>query len=167
MARCAADGLPVFFVGATPETCEAAHRKLRVSYPAIEVTGYDASDFDLDRDPEGARAVLRRARDSGARVIVACVPATKQVMLSRYESDYRPAIGIGAGATLAFYVGEVRRAPAWMSRWGLEWIHRLSQEPGRLWRRYLVDSAGVVPIFTRMVLDRLAGRTHLRVCRLP
>jgi UDP-N-acetyl-D-mannosaminuronic acid transferase (WecB/TagA/CpsF family) len=54
-----------------------------------------------------------------------------------------------------------------MSRWGLEWIHRLAQEPGRLWRRYLVDSRRVVPIFTRMALDRITGRTHLRVCRLP
>ena len=167
MARCARDGLPVFFLGATQEACERAAGRLRERYPALRVAGHDSSMFDLDADPDHAATVLRRARDAGARLIVACVPAAKQLMLFRYESEYRPAIGIGAGASLAFYVGEVKRAPAWMSRCGLEWIHRLAQEPGRLWRRYLLDSRRVVPIFTRMALDRIAGRTHRRVCRLP
>ena len=167
MARCARDELPVFFLGATPDACERAAERLRARYPALQVAGHDSSIFDLDADPDHAATVLRRARDAGARLIVACVPATKQLMLCRYEKEYRPAIGIGAGATLAFYVGEVKRAPTWMSRTGLEWIHRLVQEPGRLWRRYLLDSRRVVPIFTRMVLDRIAGRTHLRVSRLP
>jgi N-acetylglucosaminyldiphosphoundecaprenol N-acetyl-beta-D-mannosaminyltransferase len=167
MARCAQDGLPVFFLGATRDACEVAARRLRATYPSIQVTGHDSSVFDLEADPDHAVAVLRRARDTGARLIVACVPADKQLMLCRYEEEYRPAIGIGAGASLAFYVGEVRRAPAWMSRNGLEWIHRLAQEPGRLWRRYLLDSRGVLPVFTRMVFDRIAGRTRLRVCKLP
>jgi len=39
----------------------------------------------------------------------------KQLMLSQFEDEYRPAVGVGVGSTLAFYTGEVRRAPAWMS----------------------------------------------------
>jgi N-acetylglucosaminyldiphosphoundecaprenol N-acetyl-beta-D-mannosaminyltransferase len=167
MARCARDGLPVFFLGATPAACEATTRKLRATYPTIRVTGHDSSTFDIDADPDHAVAVLRRARDTGARLIVMCLPPGKQIMLSRFEDEYCPAVGIGAGSALSFYVGEVRRAPRWMSRSGLEWLHRLSQEPRRLWRRYLLEAVWALPVFARMAVGRLAGRTCHRVCRLP
>jgi N-acetylglucosaminyldiphosphoundecaprenol N-acetyl-beta-D-mannosaminyltransferase len=166
MARCAREGLRVFFIGATPSACEAAIRKLRAQYDALRVVGYDASRFDLESAPEHAVAVLRRARDAGARLIVVCLPMDKQLMLARFQADYHPAVGIGAGAALSFYAGEMRRAPAWMSRCGLEWLYRLAQEPRRLWRRYLLDSRHAVPVFAAMVKDRLAGRTRCEVARL-
>jgi N-acetylglucosaminyldiphosphoundecaprenol N-acetyl-beta-D-mannosaminyltransferase len=166
MARCAKDRLPVFFLGATASTCESASRLLRARHSGIEVAGYDASHFDLDVDPAAARAALRQARDRGARLILVCLPPVKQLMLFRFEDDYRPALGIGVGSTLAFYAGESRRAPAWMSRLGLEWAYRLSQEPGRLWRRYLVEDPQALPILAHMALDRLRGRPLHRVCRL-
>ncbi|HEV7500232.1 MAG TPA: WecB/TagA/CpsF family glycosyltransferase [Vicinamibacteria bacterium] len=167
MARCARDGLPVFFLGATDEVCAQAERKLRRSFPSIQVTGWDSSVFDLAADPGHALTVVRRARERGTRLIIVCLPAGKQTLLARFEDDYRPAVGIGAGSALAFYVGEVRRAPPWMSRCALEWLYRLSCEPRRLWRRYLVEAAWVVPVFLRLTLDRLSGRSCHRVCTLP
>jgi N-acetylglucosaminyldiphosphoundecaprenol N-acetyl-beta-D-mannosaminyltransferase len=50
---------------------------------------------------------------------------------------------LSVGATLDFEAGRVRRAPTWMSRSGLEWAYRLSTEPRRLWRRYLVEGPAV------------------------
>jgi N-acetylglucosaminyldiphosphoundecaprenol N-acetyl-beta-D-mannosaminyltransferase len=58
-------------------------------------------------------------------------------------------LGLGVGAFFDFQSGKVPRAPAWMNRAGIEWLHRLRQEPARLWRRYLVGN----PIF----LWRVAG----------
>jgi N-acetylglucosaminyldiphosphoundecaprenol N-acetyl-beta-D-mannosaminyltransferase len=166
MARCAADRLRVFFLGATPETCETASRKLRAQHPGFELAGYDASHFDLEARPEAARDALRRARESGARLILVCLPPVKQLMLFRFEDDYRPAVGIGVGSTLAFYAGEVPRAPAWVSRVGLEWLHRLSREPRRLWRRYLIEDPQALPIFLRMAIDRARGRPLHHACRV-
>jgi N-acetylglucosaminyldiphosphoundecaprenol N-acetyl-beta-D-mannosaminyltransferase len=164
MARCAREGLPVFFMGATAKACAAAERKLQAAYPDLQVTGHDSSTFDLEADPDRVLAVLRRARNSGARLIVVCLPPLKQLALSRFEDAYRPAVGIGAGSSLSFYVGEVQRAPAWMSRVGLEWFYRLCREPRRLWRRYLVEAAAVVPVLAGMVIDRISGRRPYRVC---
>ena len=166
MARCARDRLPVFFLGATPSTCEAASRKLRAQYPGFDLAGYDASHFDLEGDPAAARDALRRARESGARLVLVCLPPVKQMMLFRFEDDYRPAVGIGVGSTLAFYAGELQRAPDWVSRVGLEWLYRLSREPRRLWRRYLIEDPQALPIFLRMALDRLRGRPLHHACRL-
>jgi len=166
MARCARDRLPVFFLGATPETCEAAGRKLRAQHPGIELAGYDASHFDMNIDPAAARGAFRRARDRGARLILACLPSVKTLMLFHFEDDYRPAVGIGVGSALAFYAGEVPRAPTWVSRVGLEWLHRFSQEPRRLWRRYLIEDPQALPVFLRMALDRARGRPLHHACRL-
>ncbi len=162
MARCAHDRLSVFFMGATQEVCEAATRKLRTSYPGIEIAGYDASTFDAEANPGGVIAALNHARESGARLIVVCLPSKKTFLLSRFEEEYRPAVGIGAGSALSFYVGDVRRAPAWVSRLGIEWLYRLIQEPRRLWRRYLVEDVAALPVLAGMVLDRLRGRPLTR-----
>jgi N-acetylglucosaminyldiphosphoundecaprenol N-acetyl-beta-D-mannosaminyltransferase len=166
MERCAHDRLPVFFIGASAATCETASRRFRAAHPELLLAGYDASRFDLEADPATARDALRLARDSGARVILVCLPPVKQLMMSRFEDDYRPALAVGVGSSLAFYAGEVRRAPAWMSRVGLEWFHRLLQEPRRLWRRYLLEDPQALAVFLRMAARRARGRPLSRVCRL-
>jgi N-acetylglucosaminyldiphosphoundecaprenol N-acetyl-beta-D-mannosaminyltransferase len=158
MARCARDRLPVFFLGARPSTCEAAARKLRSQHSGFELAGYDSSQFDVDGNPAAVRQALRSARESGARVVLACLPPVKQLLLFRFEDDYRPAVGIGVGSTLAFYSGELRRAPEWISRAGFEWLYRLGQEPSRLWRRYLIEDPQALSILLRMALDRARGR---------
>ena len=163
MARCAADRLPVFFLGASPEACEEAGRKLRAAHPGFQMAGHDSSIVDLDARPEAVVATLRRARDAGARLIVVCLPPRKQLLLARFEDEYRPAVGVGAGSALSFYAGHVQRAPPWFSRLGFEWLHRLVQEPRRLWRRYLVEDVSALPVFARMAFDRLRGRPLTRL----
>lgn len=55
---------------------------------------------------------------------------------------HRPArVIVTVGAAFDFHAGLVRQAPGWMQRAGLEWLHRLGQDPRRLWRRYLVGNA--------------------------
>ena len=49
-------------------------------------------------------------------------------------------IGIGVGGLFDFYSGAIPRAPLWMRNAGIEWVWRLLQEPGRLWRRYLIGN---------------------------
>ena len=50
------------------------------------------------------------------------------------------AVMIGVGAAFDYHAGTLRRAPPWMQRNGLEWLHRLYSEPRRLWKRYLVTN---------------------------
>jgi hypothetical protein len=65
--------------------------------------------------------------------------------LARHLSETGAAVGIGVGATIDFLAGQVRQAPRWMRRWGLEWIWRASQEPQRLIKRYGQDLGAVAP----------------------
>ena len=56
--------------------------------------------------------------------------------MGRNAARLAVSVMIGVGGTFNFIAGRVKRAPKWMQRSGLEWIHRIAQEPGRLWRRY-------------------------------
>jgi N-acetylglucosaminyldiphosphoundecaprenol N-acetyl-beta-D-mannosaminyltransferase len=159
LARCAREGLPIFFLGSTGESCERTILLLKERYPEIEITGYDDSEFDPAGDSANAVSAFHRARASGARVIICSLPPAKQVILSEYMWEYAPAVGVATGGALSFFVGDIKRAPSWISRSGFEWLYRLAQEPRRLWRRYLVEDFGAFPVFVSMVLHRLMGRS--------
>ncbi len=60
-------------------------------------------------------------------------------LMAEHENKF-PSVMIGVGAGFDFLAGTVKRAPLWMQRSGLEWLHRLFQDPGRLWKRYVVTN---------------------------
>ena len=68
--------------------------------------------------------------------------------------DRLKAVMLGVGASFDFFAGNVRESPEWMGRLGLEWLYRLTQEPKRLWRRYLILN----PRFMWLAAKQLAGR---------
>jgi N-acetylglucosaminyldiphosphoundecaprenol N-acetyl-beta-D-mannosaminyltransferase len=158
LARCASEGLAVFLLGSTADSCERAILTLKHRYPEIEITGYDDSVFDPERDPATVVSALHRARASGARIIICSLPPAKQVLLSQFMWEYAPAVGVATGGALGFFVGDVKRAPAWVSRLSFEWLWRLLHEPARLWRRYLIEDIAAFPVFLRLVFDRLMKR---------
>jgi N-acetylglucosaminyldiphosphoundecaprenol N-acetyl-beta-D-mannosaminyltransferase len=72
----------------------------------------------------------------------------------RAQLDY-PCLIVCGGAIIDFLGGKTARAPVWMRRLGLEWVYRLVQEPGRLFRRYVLGN----PLFLARALRlRLAQR---------
>jgi N-acetylglucosaminyldiphosphoundecaprenol N-acetyl-beta-D-mannosaminyltransferase len=85
---------------------------------------------------------LSRIADAKPDILFAAFGAPKQELwLETVRKKLRIPVGVGVGAAFDFAAGSVKRAPRWMQRCGLEWLYRFTQEPGRLWRRYLfVDS---------------------------
>lgn len=67
------------------------------------------------------------------------------------------AVMIGVGAAFDFHAGQVRQAPSWMQSRGLEWLFRLSIEPRRLWRRYLLVTPRFLPLWAWQKVSRTFG----------
>ena len=67
--------------------------------------------------------------------------------LERWRHQLTPPVSMGVGGLFDFYSGRIRRAPVWMREMGLEWVFRLIQEPGRMWRRYVIGN----PLFLSRV----------------
>src|SRR5262249_4517233 len=95
-----------------------------------------------------AIAKLRAAKPDIILVALGC--PKQELWMHACHDAYSPAVALGIGAAVDFIAGEVKRCPAWMSRWGLEWVYRLLQEPKRMASRYLVRDRTIVRIAFRM-----------------
>jgi len=143
--------------GAAPGVVEEAVPKLKAEY-GLEVCGFEAPRIGLA--PLGDEAVIvERIRAAKPDLLLVFLGAPKsEVFLERVRDTLVPAVGVSLGASLDFYVGRVRRAPAWMQRVGLEWLYRLLQEPRRLAKRYLVDDVYFLVILLRTLRRPRAER---------
>lgn len=151
-------GLGHFLYGGTPEVLEGLRASLERTQPGIRIVGMEAPPFRPVSDEE-LGATLSRVREAGAHAVWIGLGAPKQdVMGARMrDADAAPLV-FCVGAAFDFLSGTKRRAPAWMRRLGLEWLHRLLSEPRRLWRRYLIGNvrfiAGVLADQIRALRER-------------
>jgi N-acetylglucosaminyldiphosphoundecaprenol N-acetyl-beta-D-mannosaminyltransferase len=144
-------GKTVYFLGSTDASCVEAVRRLAVSIPTLMVLGWRCPHFDPFGENQselfaGFEDIQRLKPDL---VLFAFGNPKQEYAMWRYQDRYFPAVGLGVGASIDFLAGAVERSPKWMSDLGLEWLFRLSQEPGRLWRRYLVRDRAILGIFWR------------------
>lgn len=128
---------PVFFLGAKPGVAERAAGIVAGRIPGLVVAG--SRDGFFSAAEEGS--VAEEIKDAGAKVVLVGLGNPRQERwLAEWLGSTGAVVGVGVGAFFDFQTGEVARAPDWMNRWGLEWVHRLAQEPTRMWRRYLVGN---------------------------
>ncbi len=151
----------VFFSGGEPGVGEEAAQCLRQSMPGLQVVGTDSPPYGFDKDPLMERRALSAIRDAEPQLVLLALGCPKQeLLMHRWYQELSPAVLLGIGASLDFVAGHVRRAPAWMSQVGLEWVYRMTQDPRRLAYRYLVRDRAFVPIAVRMFRTPKADRAY-------
>jgi exopolysaccharide biosynthesis WecB/TagA/CpsF family protein/anti-anti-sigma factor len=129
----------LFFLGATPESNAKAVANVRTQFPGAIISGHYSPEFRAWNaiDNEDIARRIRAARPDILLVAFGCPKAEKWIAQNYLQLGVPVAIGVGA--TIDFLAGNVRRAPRWMQRAGMEWFYRLTQEPKRLLRRYARD----------------------------
>lgn len=140
IAHAEADGIPVYFYGGMADEIAALKQAISVRYPALRVVGWEAPP-KLPERPDFDPEAVARMRESGARLIFVGLGCPRQEWWMSRNSAAVPATMVGIGAAFNFLSGRLERAPLWMRRAGLEWLHRLCSEPRRLWKRYLVHNS--------------------------
>ena len=140
----------IFLLGGLKGVGEKARHNINTKVGRNMVVDNYSPPFGFENDPVECQKIIDRINNSGATVLAVGVGAPKQ---EKWICQYRARLTsiktfMAIGATIDFEAGNLRRAPAWMSSVGLEWLYRLILEPGRLWKRYLVeDVAFFVLIF--------------------
>lgn len=150
----------VFFLGGNPGTADAAAHVLSQRYPGLEVAGTHCPPWGFEGRVEEIERIREKLKEANPDLVLVCLGAPKQEHLIRLlRHDLPGAWFFGLGISFGFVSGEVRRAPLHVQNLGLEWVHRMVQEPERLVRRYVIDG---LPFAGRLFAHALRRRYQPR-----
>jgi exopolysaccharide biosynthesis WecB/TagA/CpsF family protein len=124
---------------------------LRQRFPALKIVGAESPPFRPLTEIED-RQMVHRINQSGAGFVFIGLGCPRQVAFAAEHRHSIHAVQICVGAAFDFLAGAKKMAPPWMQRRGLEWLFRLTQEPARLWRRYLVANTIFILLVARDLL---------------
>ena len=153
MAAAEKEGLKVGLYGGRQEVIDAIHERLKREHPRLDIALAYSPPFrplTVEEDEE----ITASINDSGTQVLFIGLGCPKQENWMAEHKDRVNCVMIGVGAAFDFYAGNVKESPAWLGRLGLEWLYRLTQEPKRLWRRYLILNPRFIWHAGRQLLNR-------------
>ena len=146
ICRMAAEkGYSIFLLGGKPGIAEQAGKNIGNAY-GVHLAGTAHGYFNHQTE---SSEVIETINKSGAAILLVGFGAPLQEKwISLHRHELKPDVLMGVGGLFDFYSGTISRAPDWIREIGLEWIYRMLQEPGRMWRRYVVGN----PLFLYRVM---------------
>jgi N-acetylglucosaminyldiphosphoundecaprenol N-acetyl-beta-D-mannosaminyltransferase len=158
--RAARDGCSLYLLGGTTTANEGAARALVRQYPGLRICGRSCPTISSPPTADEVVCLQSELAALQPSILLVALGSPKQEELIACLRPHLPATWmVGVGVSLSFVAGEIGRAPDWMGRAGLEWLHRLAQEPGRLARRYLVED---LPFALRLFPAALKARLRAK-----
>lgn len=155
-AAAAHNGYRLFLIGGAPGVADSAAQRLLERFPGLQIAGIDCPPVGFDHDPVYMAGLRDRLREAAPDIVYVGLGCPKQdYAIAALREAASQAWWIGVGGSFNFVTGDVARAPAWMQRSGLEWLHRLAQERRRLARRYFLHD---MPFALRLLADSLQRR---------
>ena len=135
--RFAQTGQSIYLLGARPGIAAAAAEAMQKRYAGLSIAGARDGYFSKEEEPR----VIEEINASGASVLLVAFGVPRQELwLDENRDRLAIPVQMGVGGLFDFYSGRIARAPQWLRELGMEWSWRLIQEPGRMWRRYLVGN---------------------------
>ena len=148
--------LKVFLLGAAEGVAAQAAAKMKEKWPNVETVGVYSPPMGFEKDAEETNIILGRIALTQPDVVVVGLGAPKQELWVHQHADQMQAkVAFCVGATIDFLAGEKKRAPVWMQRSGVEWLHRMLSEPKRLVKRYARDAVIFPKLFLKQMFSQL------------
>ncbi len=138
-AAAAAAGRSVFMLGGAEGTAAGAAAVLRERHPDIRIVGCYCPTVGFEKKPKLMAEISQLLTAANPDIIFVALGSPKQEhLIAKLRPALPAAWWLGVGVSFSFLTGDVHRAPPWMQTFGVEWLHRLLQEPRRLFKRYIV-----------------------------
>lgn len=154
--------MSVYFYGSTPKLLQATENYLINTYPGLRIAGMYSPPF-RKLTPEEESRVITDINSSGANLVFVILGCPKQEKWMASMKGKIHAVMVGIGGALPVMIGLQKRAPAWMQNAGLEWLFRLMQEPGRLFKRYAItNSLFMYLLFKEYIAIRVFKKRSLK-----
>jgi N-acetylglucosaminyldiphosphoundecaprenol N-acetyl-beta-D-mannosaminyltransferase len=133
-------GYKLFFLGGRPESARKTAGILTRKHPDVRIVGVYSPPFGFEKDADENQKVMDLIRSARPDILLVGLGTPKQEKwIKEYYRKTGVPVSIGIGASFEFTAGIVKRAPLWIRRCGFEWLWRLTLEPFRLGKRYLVE----------------------------
>ena len=137
----------MYFLGAAEGVAAKAAEKLTKRFPGLQVVGTYSPPFGFERDETEMAKIKKLIRDASPHILIVGLGCPKQeVFIFHYKDELGVPLSLGLGASLDFEAGNIKRAPKWMANHGLEWLYRITQDPKRLAKRYLIDDMKIIKL---------------------
>lgn len=148
-ALCVEQGYSLYLLGAEGDVTERAATMLQEKHPGLQIAGTYHGYFDKQKDSAESQAIVERVNAANPDILLLGFGMPKQeYWLEDHWEALTVRVAMPVGAMFDYVVGDVYRAPRWVTDNGFEWLARLVVEPRRLWKRYVVGN----PLFIWRVL---------------
>ncbi len=139
ISECESQQLSVFLFGSTEDILQKIKTKAKTRYPNLKIAGSLSPPF-ADFTEEQNNVFIEKINSSNADLVLVCLGCPKQeIWMNEHYSNINAGL-LGLGAAFSIFAEVSKRAPGWMQKNGLEWLWRLSQNPLRLFKRYLITN---------------------------
>ena len=137
----------MFFLGAAEGVAAKAAENLMKRYKGLNVVGTYSPPYGFEKDETEMAKIEKMIKDVHPHILIVGLGCPKQELFILHNKDRLGVpISLGLGASLDFEAGNIKRAPKWMADHGLEWLFRITQDPKRLAKRYLVNDVKIFRI---------------------
>lgn len=140
----------IFLLGAAEGVGLRAAKNLRVKYPNIDIVGVVSPSYGFEKNDDEIEDIISDINKVNPDILVVGLGAPKQEkFLYKYKEKLNVPVSLAIGASIDFEAGNIKRAPKWMQRNGLEWLYRFLKEPTRMFKRYFIDDVKIIKIFIK------------------
>ena len=148
LCRMAAErGYSVYFLGAAEGVAAKAAEVLKQRYAGLRVVGTYSPPYGFEKDQNEIDRIIDLVHEAKPDILILGLGTPKQeTFIVNNRKRLNVPVSLGLGASFDFIAGNVKRAPKWMSDHGLEWLFRITQDPKRMAKRYLVDDIRIVSL---------------------
>ena len=143
-------GYRIYILGAAEGVADKAAENLKQKYNSLQIAGTYSPPQGFEKEKGEIESIVERINNSNADILAVALGSPKgEKFIYAIHNQINTAISISIGATIDFEAGNVKRAPKWISNIGFEWLFRITQDPGRLIKRYWHDAVSIIPIIRK------------------
>lgn len=143
-------GYKIFLLGAAEGIANKAAENLREKYPGLNIVGTYSPSYGFENKPEEIIKIIRVINESQPHILAVGLGAPKQEkFIYKFKNQLKVPVSLAIGASIDFEAGNVKRAPEWMQKSGLEWFYRFVKEPRRMYKRYFKDDLKIFKLYLK------------------
>lgn len=140
----------IFILGAKEGVADLAASKLRNKFKGLNIVGTYSPTIGFENNDEELTVIKNMLKNSLPDILAVALGSPKgEKFIYKHLNEYDIPFSISIGATIDFEAGNVKRAPKWISNLGFEWLYRITQDPKRMIKRYVIDMYKIGPIIRR------------------